>query len=183
MDTTITLSPDGPITVFGSDIDLGSTDNCGLSEVVLLQEVYDCKDIGVNQIGVEVIDVHGNVLNTFITVTVVESGIDLDFDMIDDACDDDVNTTVVDVPSGFTPNGDGINDMFIIPGLSDYTSIRLTIFNRYGNLVYENDQYENDWNGTSSKNGGELPDGTYFYVLELDGGERYNGYVQINRTL
>jgi gliding motility-associated-like protein len=182
-DTTIVLSPDGPITLIGSDIDLGSTDNCGLSEVVLLQEIYDCNDLGVNQIGVEVIDVHGNILNTFITVTVVESGIDLDFDMIDDACDDNVNTTVVDVPSGFTPNGDGINDLFIIPGMSDYTSIRLTIFNRYGNLVYENDQYENDWNGTSSKNEGELPDGTYFYVLELDGGERYNGYVQINRTL
>jgi len=183
MDTTITLSPDGPITVIGSDIDLGSTDNCGVSEVVLMQEIYDCNDLGVNQIAVEVIDVHGNILNTFITVTVLESGIDLDFDMVDDACDDNVNTTVVDVPSGFTPNGDGINDLFIIPGMSGYTSIRLTIFNRYGNLVYESDQYENDWDGTSSKNGGELPDGTYFYVLELDGGERYNGYVQINRTL
>jgi gliding motility-associated-like protein len=183
MDTTITLSPDGPIILFGSDIDLGSTDNCGLSEVVLMQESYDCDDLGTNQIAVEVIDVHGNILNTFITVTVVESGIDLDFDMIDDACDDDVNTTVVEVPSGFTPNGDGINDMFIIPGMSEYTSIRLTIFNRYGNRVYESEQYENDWDGTSSKNGKILPDGTYFYVLELDGGERYNGYVQINRTL
>ncbi|MDX1652416.1 MAG: HYR domain-containing protein [Brumimicrobium sp.] len=181
-DTTITLSVSGPISLIGSDIDTGSFDNCGLFEVVLGQEIYDCNDLGVNQVPVQVIDVNGNIKDTFIVVTVVESGIDLDFDMIDDACDDNVNTTVVTVPSGFTPNGDGINDLFIIPGMSNYSSIKLTIFNRYGSLVYESEPYENNWDGTSSKNGMELPDGTYFYVLELDG-EIFNGYVQINRSM
>lgn len=183
IDTTITLDPAGPISLYGVDIDAGSTDNCGMQEVTIGQNFFDCDDLGTNIIAVSVIDVNGNVYDTSIVVTVVESGIDLDFDNIDDACDDDVNTTVVEVPSGFTPNGDGINDLFIITALDNYTSVSLTVFNRYGNLVYENGQYENDWDGTSSKNAMELPDGTYFYVLELDGGERQNGYVHINRTL
>lgn len=182
-DTTLTLDPSGPISLFGSDIDAGSTDNCGIDEVVLAQNLFDCEDLGINTIPVQVIDVNGNIVDTSIVVTVVESGIDLDFDMIDDACDDNVNTTLVVVPSGFTPNGDGINDQLIITALSNYSTVRLTIYNRYGNIVYESEQYENDWDGTSSKNGMELPDGTYFYILELDGGEIYNGYVHINRTM
>lgn len=183
MDTVITLSPDGPIIVIGDDIDLGSFDNCGVAEVILEQEVFDCDDLGINIINVRVIDVNGNVTDTTIVVEVLESGIDLDFDGIDDACDDDVNTTVVVVPSGFTPNGDGINDLFVITSLSNYDKVELYIYNRYGNLVYESQQYENDWDGTSSKNGMDLPDGTYFYVLKLDGQAENNGYVYINRTL
>jgi gliding motility-associated-like protein len=183
VDTTLILDPAGPISLFGSDIDAGSTDNCGLDQVILEQNTYDCEDLGTNIIEVRVIDVNGNVYDTSIVVTVEESGIDLDFDQIDDACDDNINTTTVVVPSGFTPNGDGINDLLVITALSNYTTVKLTIFNRYGNEVYQNDQYQNDWNGTNSKNGMELPDGTYFYVLELDGGENLNGYIHINRTL
>jgi gliding motility-associated-like protein len=183
MDTVITLSTSGPIVLIGDDIDMGSTDNCGVDEVILEQEVYDCNDLGVNVIGVRVIDVNGNVTDTSIVVEVVESGIDLDFDQIDDACDDDVNTTVVVVPSGFTPNGDGINDLFVITALDNFDQVELFVYNRYGNLVYESQQYENDWDGTSSKNGMELPDGTYYYVIQLDGEAQRNGYVYINRTL
>tara|TARA_B100000508_G_scaffold118450_1_gene98519 strand:- start:29009 stop:33682 length:4674 start_codon:yes stop_codon:yes gene_type:complete len=183
IDTTLTLDPSGPISLFGSDIDAGSTDNCGLDQVIIEQNSFDCEDLGTNIIAVQVIDVNGNIFDTSIVVAVEESGIDLDFDQIDDACDDNINTTVVVVPTGFTPNGDGINDLLVITALSNYTTVKLNVFNRYGNLVYESDQYNNDWDGTNSKNGMELPDGTYFYTLELDGGEILNGYIHINRTL
>jgi gliding motility-associated-like protein len=183
VDTTLTLDPSGPISLFGSDIDAGSTDNCGVDVVILEQNSFDCNDLGTNTVGVRVIDINGNVYDTSIVVTVEESGIDLDFDQIDDACDDNVNTTTVIVPSGFTPNGDGINDQLIIPALSNYTTINLVVYNRYGNVVYEASPYANDWDGTNGKSGMELPDGTYFYTLELDGGEILNGYIYINRTL
>ena len=183
VDTTLILDPSGPISLFGSDIDAGSTDNCGIDQVILEQNSYDCEDLGTNIIGVRVIDINGNVYDTSIVVTVQESGIDLDFDQIDDACDDNVNTTTVIVPSGFTPNGDGINDQLVIPALSNYTTINLIVYNRYGNVVYEASPYNNDWDGTNGKSGMELPDGTYFYTLELDGGEILNGYIHINRTL
>jgi gliding motility-associated-like protein len=63
----------------------------------------------------------------------------------------------------------------------------LTIFNRWGNIVFETDNYTNDWQGTTNVNltlGGELlPTGTYFYILDLkqEDMEIFKGYVYIQR--
>lgn len=91
-------------------------------------------------------------------------------------CDTVYNTSVnvlpVDlfIPNVITPNGDGINDYFVIsqkgsdkPINSFYESSDLIIFNRWGKKVYQSTNYQNDWNG------GHLPDGTYFYVLKCKG--------------
>jgi gliding motility-associated-like protein len=63
--------------------------------------------------------------------------------------------------------------------------VNLKVFNRWGNLVYEQDNYKNNWDGTSNKgiNGnGVLPDGTYFYIIDLNNGEKpYVGSVTIKR--
>lgn len=106
------------------------------------------------------------------------------------------------IPNIFTPNGDGTNDFFIISNdpsveysendenvykggfeyesyepLSEYyLSTKLTIFNRWGRIVYKSSDYKNDWDG------GDLPDGNYFYVLECVGernNHRYQGSVTI----
>lgn len=79
-------------------------------------------------------------------------------------CDDFV------VPEIFTPNDDGKNDLFVIKGLYS-KKIKLSVFNRWGNLVYENNEYDNSWNGSpnakSNNSGGKLPQGTYFYIVEF----------------
>ena len=90
------------------------------------------------------------------------------------------------IPNIFTPNGDGINDFFEIGygeegrpinDLNEYfLSHKLVIFNRWGRTVYESSDYKNDWDGDN------LPDGTYFYVLECKGetqNYRYQGSVMI----
>jgi gliding motility-associated-like protein len=59
----------------------------------------------------------------------------------------------------FTPNGDGMNDFFTIFHLDDYPDPSVRVYNRWGNLVYESDSYQNDWDGD------DLPVGTYFYVI------------------
>lgn len=90
------------------------------------------------------------------------------------------------VPDAFSPNGDGINDYFVIKGLETYPNNVLRVFNRWGNIVYQKKGYDSSWNG---QNGGEglhigadLPDGTYFYVLELgDGSKPRASYVVIKR--
>lgn len=87
-------------------------------------------------------------------------------------------------PSIITPNGDGINDAFVIPCLLDQTafsSSQVTIFNRWGDEVFKSGSpYSNDWQGTYS--GENLPDGTYFYIVEYgDGRESTNGFVLIQR--
>jgi gliding motility-associated-like protein len=87
------------------------------------------------------------------------------------------------IPEGFSPNGDGINDLFVIkkPVALD---LRLEIYNRNGGLVYSKENYKNDWNGASNlianpKNG--LPDGTYFYVVKMTDGREFSRFMTISR--
>ena len=90
------------------------------------------------------------------------------------------------IPEGFSPNGDGINDLFVIRGANGLT-MSLEVYNRWGNLVYKNDDYHNDWNGkpntgiaiSSDSNG--LPDGTYYYVINTSDGRKFVRYMTINR--
>lgn len=85
------------------------------------------------------------------------------------------------MPTGFTPNGDGYNDLFLIQGLDGYASNILTIVNRWGNVVYDQLNYKNDWNGDNSS-GEPLPNGTYFVILNINKGERtLQGYVDLRR--
>jgi gliding motility-associated-like protein len=76
------------------------------------------------------------------------------------------------VPKGFSPNGDGTADFFIIENLNG-RSAQLQVFNRWGQIVYEADAYQNDWNGSANKGvvlfGEQLPEGTYYYLINIEG--------------
>jgi gliding motility-associated-like protein len=64
----------------------------------------------------------------------------------------------------FTPNGDGINDLWLVTnGTGCLDKAKAEVFNRYGAKVFESKDYKNNWNGTY--NGKPLPDGTYYYVI------------------
>jgi gliding motility-associated-like protein len=65
--------------------------------------------------------------------------------------------------NSFTPNGDGVNDNWLVTNGGCTTYIFAQVFNRYGNKVFESDNYQNNWKGTY--NGQPLPDGTYYYVV------------------
>lgn len=67
--------------------------------------------------------------------------------------------------NAFTPNGDGINDRWLITDGNCLISVRAQVFNRYGSRVFESPNYDNTWDGTYK--GKPLPDGTYYYVLEF----------------
>lgn len=83
------------------------------------------------------------------------------------------------VPEGISPNGDGVNDVFRVPDLAVFPNNSIKVYNRWGGLVYEVNQYQQDWGGTD-ENGELLPDGTYFYVIDLGiGQEAQVGYVYI----
>ena len=69
-------------------------------------------------------------------------------------------------PNVFTPNGDNRNEFFIIKNLEDYSNSKLTIYNRWGKIVYQNEDYLNDWNGTHYKSGKDVAAGTYYYIVE-----------------
>ncbi|TSJ45571.1 gliding motility-associated C-terminal domain-containing protein [Fluviicola chungangensis] len=91
------------------------------------------------------------------------------------------------VPEGFSPNGDGSNETLIIADLDKYPDNTFTVFNRWGVQVYKASPYKNDWNGTDqgkmALGKDVLPEGTYFYLLDLGLGQDkiVKGYIYITR--
>ena len=89
-----------------------------------------------------------------------------------------------------SPNGDGVNDTWEVPELADYSDNTVKVYNRWGNLVFEQKRYSGGWGGVANANGskkslgsGVLPEGTYFYIIDLgdDNFEPYIGYMQIKK--
>jgi gliding motility-associated-like protein len=82
------------------------------------------------------------------------------------------NTKPIFIPEGFSPNGDGSYDVFKILNLNGLNA-DVKIFNRWGILVYSNENYQNDWTGIANQGlvvyGEELPAGTYFYIIQIEG--------------
>jgi gliding motility-associated-like protein len=73
----------------------------------------------------------------------------------------------IDIPQFLSPNGDGLNETWILKNLEQYPEIEVKVYNRWGNLVFEADPYENDWNGHyRGTNAESLPAATYFYVID-----------------
>ncbi len=92
----------------------------------------------------------------------------------------------LEVFTAVSPNGDGFNDTFIIQGIAAFPNNELSIFNRWGVEVYNKKGYDNSWGGISEgratiAKGEELPVGTYYYVLKIDGQKDRAGYLYINR--
>lgn len=95
----------------------------------------------------------------------------------------DVIECEIVIPNIFTPNSDGTNDVFEITGISSYPNSRLIVLNRWGKVVYENNNYGTPyWNGKHFESGADLADGVYFYELivgRID--ESHRGTVTIVR--
>jgi len=79
------------------------------------------------------------------------------------------------IPEGFSPNGDNINDRFVIPEIAiNYPNYNIEIYNRWGNMVFKGNASTPDWDGISNQSGtigdGVLPVGVYFYILNYNDG-------------
>ena len=104
-------------------------------------------------------------------------------------CSDTASVTIVVVqpiviPNVITINGDGSNDTWKIEHIEGYPNATFEIFNRWGNLVWKSTGYPKQWDGTNFRNGEELPDGTYFYIINLHSTiytDSYTGWIQVVR--
>lgn len=86
----------------------------------------------------------------------------------------------VDAVNILTPNGDGINDRFVIKNIDSYPNNELKIFDRVGRLIYNKRSYLNEWDGTLS--GRPLQEGTYYYILDFGPGlPKVKGFITIIR--
>jgi gliding motility-associated-like protein len=165
------LDANGYATLTFAAIDNGSSDNCGIASVSIDQTVFDCAHVGFNTVEVTITDNSGNQAKGQVIINVLAS----------EACGS-VEAAGPNVPDVFTPNGNSVNDTWVIPGLEGYNTKQMAVYSRYGTLVYYSAAYANDWDGTLMGNGVAVPDGTYYYILDLDGGKQLSGYVYINRV-
>jgi gliding motility-associated-like protein len=73
------------------------------------------------------------------------------------------------IPNGISPNGDGPNDTWVIDGIDFFPNNHVEVYNRWGELLYIADGYNNTtvfWDGTYK--GKDLPVGTYYYIIKLN---------------
>ena len=98
-----------------------------------------------------------------------------------------IDASCLTIFNEFSPNNDGNNEVFYIDCITRYPNNTLTIYNRWGNIVFEMVGYDNTWDGTSNGRATlyteeKLPVGTYYYILDLgDGTEPKAGWLYINR--
>jgi gliding motility-associated-like protein len=91
-----------------------------------------------------------------------------------------ITSKAVLVANAFTPNGDGVNDTWDIQNITQYPHCTVEVFNRYGQKLFYSTGYPIAWTGT--KNGANLPEGTYYYIIKLDTGIKpLTGYLAIIR--
>ncbi|MEO8761786.1 MAG: gliding motility-associated C-terminal domain-containing protein [Bacteroidia bacterium] len=84
----------------------------------------------------------------------------------------------LNIPSAFTPDGDGTNDTWVIRSLSEYSNCKVEIYNQWGSVVFKSTGYGTPWNG--KYNGEAVPAGAYYYIINLeDGSNTYKGTVTI----
>lgn len=86
-----------------------------------------------------------------------------------------VDIVICEVPNVFSPNGDGQNEFFEIQGIDAYPNSTLQVWNRWGVIVYESENYENFWSAEGQ------PDGTYYFLLQRSDGKIINGEVTVVR--
>lgn len=243
---SIYLDSNGMASISVSDINNGSTDNCGLMSLSISDSVFSCSDIGINTIWLIGTDNNGNSDSCSATVNVLDTispwFLTCNNSIITDTLDGDcsfavpnlmtgtsyydncdsasvyvtqnplpgsviqvtpngqfsnyqVIVTITDsssnsssciyniqllcypeliIPQFISPNGDNLNDTWIITGLNAFESHDIKVFNRFGNIVFQSSNYQNDWNGRCQTNGvlfrsneDILPHGTYFYLVDV----------------
>lgn len=243
---TVLLNATGSATITAAQINNGSTDACGIATVSVSPTLFTCANVGANTVTLTVTDVNGNISTGTAIVTVAFNSLttgdndldgapdncdtdddndgildvndncplqananqaDNDNDGIGDACDNDddndfvldgydncpfiynpsqedvdtdgvgdvCDTIEVNVSEAITPNGDGINDTWFINNIQNYPNNSVKVYNRWGDLIFSKNNYQNDWNGSYTKGGDNNSiSSSYYYQIDLDG----NGSIE-----
>jgi gliding motility-associated-like protein len=144
----------------------GDTDNASFiieDNLLILNTKLDFETKSTYSIRVQVDDKNGGVFEKSFTVEILDS------------------PEIFEATNVFSPNNDGFNEFWEIENSYQFRNCKFYIFNNIGEIVYETLGYNNDWNGT--KNGKELPIGTYFYVIKCSECATctYSGFISLVR--
>ncbi len=129
--------------------------------------------------------IYGGLQNLPITLTFEDaSGNSTSCSFILDVKTNEINPGCLDdivIATLITPNGDGKNDTWIIRDIDFIKECTVQVFNRWGQLVFETVNYQNDWGGRF--NNEKLPDGDYYYIIKCNHEIKYSGPLTIVNSL
>lgn len=123
-------------------------------------------------LGTQTLTTSGIYTENFTTAAGCDSTVTVEFTALD--CE-----ALLQISNICTPNDDGKNDTWLISDLNQIQGCNVQIFNRWGQLLHDTDDYQNDWDGT--KDGEILPDGVYYYVISCGGDKEYQGVINLMR--
>lgn len=150
--------------------------NYNVGSKTILWEISKLDNGETADLKIRVKAINAGIIKNTATVTANET----DPDIKNNTATDNKSIAGIIIPNVFTPNGDGLNDTFEIPGLELFEANELTIVNRWGGTVYDKKGYKNDWAATG------LNEGTYYYLLKVktaeDKWQVYKGFVTILRS-
>ncbi|MGK0420809.1 MAG: gliding motility-associated-like protein/uncharacterized repeat protein (TIGR01451 family) [Polaribacter sp.] len=149
-------------------------------------EIWNIPTLGANGSATLTLTVKVNTTGDYLNRASIIQSTPTDKDTSNNTAEALVTPSCLKIYNIITPNGDGLNDNFVISCVKDAD---IEIYDRYGSIVYKNQNYNNDWNGVANQRGkiigkGEkLPNGTYFFVLRFNDGsiENIKSYIQIIR--
>ncbi len=251
---TVTLDANGQASITAAQINNGSSDNCSIATITVSPSTFTCANLGANTVTLTVTDASGNTATATATVTVSidftvtgdndldgtpdncdpdddndgildgndncpllanANQLDTDSDGTGDVCDDDddndgvldgydncpltynpdqndrdndglgdeCDTVEINVSQAITPNGDGINDTWIIYNIENHPNHIVRLYNRWGEEVMYARNYRNDWSGNHVNRTNALPSSSYYYQIDLDGDGtvEHDGWIYITQ--
>jgi gliding motility-associated-like protein len=130
--------------------------------------------LGANQSATLTIEAEVHTTGSYLNTVQIINSVPIDANTSNNTAKILVTPLCLKVYNTITPNGDGMNDYFIISCIENFPNTMIEIFDRYGSIVYKKKNYKNDWNGVANqtskiiKTGEKLPNGTYFFILKMN---------------
>ena len=140
--------------------------------------------VGANTITTIVTASNGTTTSTY-TITVTRSATVLNSAFLPGTGSDQspliatLNNEKVEANNILSPNGDGVNDIWIVKNIAFYPNNTVTVYDRTGKVMYSRKNYQNDWAGTYQ--GSVLNEGTYYYLVDLGNGSNVKGFITVVR--
>ena len=149
--------------------------------------IWNIPNFGANQSATLTIEAEIHTTGSYLNTVEIIDPVPEDTDTTNNTAKILVTPLCLKIYNTITPNGDGMNDYFVISCIENFPNTMIEIYDRYGSIIYKKKNYRNDFNGVANqtskiiKTGEKLPNGTYFFILKMNDANTKDkkSYIQI----